>query len=257
MAEDINVVVVGDRDPGNLTHTATEGALEHAGAALGTPVATEWLPTDAPEGSAPRALRAFDAVFCSPGSPYRSLDGALEAIRYARENGIPFIGTCGGFQHVVIEYARNVLGFPEAGHTEYDPDASNPFVSALSCSPFGQKMRVRVEPGSRSRDAYGDPEVEEEYRCNYGLEPGSRGLLEEGGLCVSGTEADGEVRILELPGHPFYVATLFVPQLRSSFGKPHPLILAFVRAGLEARKKKGARTNRVGAVRGPSKTAHP
>ena len=229
MAEGVTVGIVGDRDPKNPTHTATEEALEHAGASLGVPVAARWLPTASLVGRAAERLRGLDAVFCSPGSPYESMDGALEAIRSARDGGVPFIGTCGGFQHAVIEYARNVLGLENAGHAEYDPDAPQPLVSDLSCSPFGQTMRVRIEPGSKVHGFYGGPEADEEYRCNYGLAPGSRRLLQDSGLRVSGTDVDNEARIIELPEHAFYVATLFVPQMRSAPERPHPLISAFVR----------------------------
>ena len=232
MADTIGVGIIGDHDPNSPTHTATEEALGYAGASLGISVVAEWLPTGDLERRAPEALREFDAVLCSPGSPYRSFDGALEAIRFVRENGVPFIGTCGGFQHAVIEYARNVLGIGDTAHAEYDPNAPNPFISPLSCSPFGRRMRVEIEPGSKAHAVYGCGTVEEEYRCNYGLAPESRRLLEEGGLRVSGTDPDGEARIVELPGHPFYVATLFVPQMRSSSGNPHPLISAFVEAGM-------------------------
>jgi CTP synthase (UTP-ammonia lyase) len=186
MAENVTVGIVGDRAPKNPTHTATEEALEHAGASLGVPVAARWLPTASLEGRAAESLRGFDAVFLSPGSPYESMDGALDAIRVAREGGVPFIGTRGGSQHAVIEYARNVLGLEEAGHAEYDTDAPQPLVSALSCSPLGQTMRVRIEPGSKVHGFYGGPGADEEYRCNYELAPGSRRLLEDGGLRVSG-----------------------------------------------------------------------
>lgn len=232
MADTVSVGIVGDHDQNNLTHGATEEAFEHASVSLGLSVRAEWLPTDILKGRAPKALREFDAIFCSPGSPYRSFEGALEAIRFARENGVPFMGTCGGFQHAVIEYARNVLGMAQAGHAEYDPDAPDPFVSALSCSPFGQKMEVEVKPGSKAHGIYATMKVEEEYRCNYGLAPANRRLVEEAGLRVSGTDGDGEARIVELPEHPFYLATLFVPQTRSSLKKPHPLISAFLKASV-------------------------
>lgn len=241
MADRVNVGIIGDHDPNNPTHKATEEALGHSGDSLGVLVSSEWLPTDVLEGRAEEHVRRFDAVFCSPGSPYMSFDGALEAIRFARESGVPFIGTCGGFQHAVIEYARNVLVLPDAGHAEYDPDAPNPFVSALSCSPSGQTMRVEMEPGSRVYAIYGGPDAEEEYRCNYGLEQRARRLAEEGGLRVSGTDLEGEARIVELPEHPFYVATLFVPQMGSSPEDPHPLIAAFVRAGLDTKRNNEAR----------------
>lgn len=241
MTEQVRVGIVGDYDPGNPTHKATEGALEHAAGSLGIPLEAAWLPTDRLEGRASGVVRGFDAIWCSPGSPYKSFEGALEAIRVAREDGIPFIGTCGGLQHAVIEFARNVLGFARAGHTEYDPEASDPFVSALSCSPFGRKMRVELEPGSRVHGFYGTTEAEEEYRCNYGLDPERRKLIEGGGLRVSGVDEEGEARVLEMPDHTFYVATLFVPQLLSSPQNPHPLVVAFLRAALDVRRKEDSR----------------
>ncbi len=241
MTEDLRVGIIGDHDPDKPTHAATDEALGHAAGASGACVGVEWLPTEALEGRSTQMLRRFDALWCSPGSPYRSLNGALEAIRFARENGVPFIGTCGGFQHAAIEYARNVLGTPEAGHAEYDPVAPNPFVSALSCSPFGERMGVEIEPGSKAHSVHGTTATREDYRCNYGLSPEGRARLEEGGLRVSGTDADGEARIVELPGHPFYVATLFVPQTSSYPGNPHPLIAAFVKAGSDAKRARETR----------------
>lgn len=236
MPENVSVGIIGDHDPKNDTHADTDTALQHAARILGVSVSSHWLPTSDLEDNAVR-VGEFDAVFCSPGSPYDSFDGAIKAIRTAREGGVPFTGTCGGFQHAVIEYARNVLGYVDAGHTEYDPDTRAPFISALSCSPFGQRMPVKLEPGSRIHALYGGSATEEEYRCNYGLEPGSRELLERGGLHVSGTDPDGEARVIELPEHPFYVATLFVPQTSSSPKKPHPLIVGFLQAALDTQKK--------------------
>src|SRR4051794_41657005 len=110
--------IIGDFNPGNPLHIATTDAMEHAAATLGANVTSEWLPT----GDS-HTYELFDALWCSPGSPYQSLDGALTGIRYARENGVPFIGTCGGFQHAVLEYARNVIGLREAKNAEYNPHA--------------------------------------------------------------------------------------------------------------------------------------
>lgn len=99
-------------------------------------------------------------------------------------------------------------------------------------------MRVEIEPGSKVHGFYGSEEAEEEYRCNFGLDPEHRQLIEEGGLRVSGVDETGEARILELPDHDFYVATLFVPQMCSSPEDPHPLIVAFIRTALGARREK-------------------
>lgn len=236
MGKSIKVGIIGDRDPNKATHAATEEALGHAADAGGVSVVAEWLPTAGLQAEA-GTLAGFDAFWCAPGSPYKSLDGALRAVRFARESGVPFVGTCGGFQHAVIEYARNMLGRTDAGHAEYDPLSPDPFVSALSCSPFGRTMRVELEAGSKVHGIYGAAVAEEEYRCNYGLAPENRRLLEEGGLRVSGTDPEGEARIVELPGHPFYVATLFVPQMGSRPGGPHPLISAFLKAGFGAKDR--------------------
>jgi CTP synthase (UTP-ammonia lyase) len=161
------------------------------------------------------------------------MQGALQAICFAREANVPFIGTCGGFQHVVIEYARNVLGFVDAQHAEYDPEASTLFVSALSCSLVGKSMQVYLEPNSKAMACYQQSPVTEKYYCQFGITPQYQPLLHEGGLSITGRDQDGEPRILELPEQRFFLATLFVPQTSSTAAQPHPLILAYLHAALE------------------------
>jgi CTP synthase (UTP-ammonia lyase) len=178
-------------------------------------------------------LRRFDALWCAPGSPYQSMDGALQGIRFAREEGWPFIGTCGGFQHVVIEYARNVLGFADAAHAESDPDASTLFVSKLACSLLGKTMKVHIDPASRVYMMYQRAVVEEQYYCQFGLNPHYQATIHDGGLRIVGFDDDREARIVELPQHPFFVGTLFVPPLTSTAEQPHPLILAYLQAAVE------------------------
>jgi CTP synthase (UTP-ammonia lyase) len=217
--------VIGDFVPGFEPHEAIAGAVGHSAAALGVEAEVRWLDTLDVETA---DLAEYDALWCAPGSPYKSLDGALRGIRFAREENVPFIGTCGGFQHVVLEYARNVLGFADARHAEYDPDASVLFVSKLECSLVGQTMSVRLDPGSRAADFYGATETNERYYCNFGLNPEHQDELDEGGLRVVGSDQDGEARVLELPEHRFFIATLFVPQTSSSADEPHPLISAYV-----------------------------
>jgi CTP synthase (UTP-ammonia lyase) len=145
---------------------------------------------------------------------------------------VPTLGTCGGFQHMVLEYARNVLGFEDAAHAEYDPDASRLFLMPLACSPAGKALPITLEPGTRAAELYGATEVVEQHYCSFGINPGYREPLVDGGLRVAGVDADGDFRVLELPGHPFYVATLFVPQMRSTPDRPHPLVTGFLEAAL-------------------------
>jgi CTP synthase (UTP-ammonia lyase) len=226
------IAVVGDFDPDNATHIATIDALGHSATALGASVDVSWVPTESlDEGAdAGSAFAPFDAVFVAPGSPYRCMTGALAAIEHARRTPLPLIGTCGGFQHVVIEFARNVLRLADVQHAEYDPYASSLIVTPLSCSLAGQAMEVSIEVGTRAGKAYGTDRATEQYYCNFGLNPDYVDDLVGAGLTVSGTDADGEVRIVELADHPFFVATLFVPQARSTLVRPHPLVTAFVEA---------------------------
>jgi len=224
-----SIGVIGEYDPGNETHVATDDALGHSAMRLGTQVDVEWVSSE-DVGDAGDGLGAFEGLLIAPGSPYRSQDGALAAITHARTVGVPLLGTCGGFQHLVIEFARHVAGIAGAEHGESHPDAPTLMVSPLTCSLVGEKMSVEVRAGTRAGDAYPEASVTEHYYCRFGLNPAYVDELVGAGLVVSGTDQDGEVRIVELAGHPFFVGTLFVPQARSTIVHPHPLVTAFVAA---------------------------
>ena len=224
------VALIGDYMPSFAPHVATMAAVQHSSAELGVNVEAEWLSTadvDDEVGS------EYAGIWVAPGSPYKSLNGALHAIRVARERGIPCLGTCGGFQHMVLEYARNVLSLSDAQHAEYDPYASRLFITALDCSLAGRVMTLRFTPGSRIAGIYGSVEAEEQYYCNFGVNPDAVPLLCDGTLKVTGTDDDGDVRAIELNSHAFFIGTLFVPQMRSSAGRSHPLVDAFLRVVVE------------------------
>lgn len=218
--------IVGDRDPAYRVHRATEDALAHAPGAI----AFEWVPTDQIAADPHAQLSGFAGLLIAPGSPYRSMEGALAAIRYGRERGVPLLGTCGGFQHLVVEYVRNVLGITDADHEETNPSAPSLAVTALACSLAGEDHPVNLAPGTRAAAVYDAARVVEPFFCSFGLNPDFRSLLERHGLVVSGVDDDQEVRVLELPDHPFFIGTLYVPQARSSPAQPHPLVSAFVAA---------------------------
>jgi CTP synthase (UTP-ammonia lyase) len=218
----MRIAIVGDRNPRNGTHLASEAAL----AALG--VEADWVPTPVLVDQA-GLLEAYDGALISPGSPYASMDGALAAIRFTRERRIPTLGTCGGFQHILIEYARNVAGISGADHAEEHPDAEELVVAPLACSLAGQEHPVRVVPGTRAGELYAASESVEPFFCSFGLYPRYLAPLERAGLRFSGFDAGGEARILELPGHPFFLGTLFVPQANRR-RSPHPLLAGLVAA---------------------------
>jgi CTP synthase (UTP-ammonia lyase) len=131
---------------------------------------------------------------------------------------------------VIVEIARNVLGIEDADHAETSPEARRLAITPLACSLVGQSHPVRLLPGSRAAALYGAAEVVEEFWCNYGLNPDYRDALERSGLRTTGVGAEGEVRIAEWAGHPFFMGTLFLPQKRSAPGRPHPLLAGFAAA---------------------------
>jgi CTP synthase (UTP-ammonia lyase) len=221
------IAILGEYTPAFAPHAATTAAIAHARARLGVTVDAEWMSTAAVDA---RLFERFDALWVAPGSPYKDLGQALWAIRQARERGVPCFGTCGGFQHMVLEYARGVLGFRDAQHAEYDPYASRLFVTQLACSLAGREMRLTFAAGSRVAAIYGASAATEEYYCNFGVNPEYVPLLGRGPLRITGADAEGEARVIELPGHPFFLGTLFVPQTRSTPARPHPLVVAFVEA---------------------------
>lgn len=217
------VAVVGDYEERDQKHLATTAELVAGGAHV------TWVATDA-IGDPAQSLASFDALFIATGGPYASMDGLLRAIRHARERGVPLLGTCGGYQHVVVEFVRNVLGVVDAEHAENDPGAPRLAVTPLTCSIAGQPLPVLPIPGSRAAAIYGAAQVIEPYYCNYGLNPDYEAQIESAGLRVSGRDREGRARILELAGHPFFVATLYVFQARNDHAVPHPLTRALLDA---------------------------
>lgn len=151
----VRLAIVGDRDPAFPPHRAVDATLARAAAARGVALRAEWVPTDAIADGGAALPGGFDGLWVAPGSPYRRLDGALLAIRHAREGRVPLLGTCGGFQHVVLEFARHVMGLADAQHAEIDPDAERAIVTPLGCSPAGQTMPVTLDAGSRVAGWYG------------------------------------------------------------------------------------------------------
>jgi CTP synthase (UTP-ammonia lyase) len=221
------IALLGEYTSTFKPHVATEIALRHSSALLGIAIKGEWVSTQDIDES---LFSRYSGLWVAPGSPYKNLERTVWAIEHARKNNVPCFGTCGGFQHMVLEYARNVLHYADAQHAEYDPYASTLFISRLACSLAGREMELRFEHGSLVAEIYGSTSAKEEYYCNFGVDPEKVEILASSGLRISGSDSEGEVRVIELPNHPFYLGTLFVPQTRSTERRPHPLVTAFVQA---------------------------
>ena len=230
MTDRARVALIGDYDPRVVAHQAIPAALALAGAALGAAVEPAWVRTDSVAEDVAPQLDGFDGVWCVPASPYASMDGALRAIRFARTTGRPFLGTCAGFQHALIEYARNVLHLLDADHAETNPDAALLLITPLGCSLVEATGGIRFAEGSRLRAIYGRADSVEGYHCNFGVNPAYAALFDSGALRITATDDAGEPRAVELDDHPFYIATLYQPERSSLRGEGHPLITAFVAA---------------------------
>jgi CTP synthase (UTP-ammonia lyase) len=221
------LILLGEYDPAHPLHTVTSTAIEHSSSLKSIAIDYRWVSTADIEAT---DLQNIDGLWVAPGSPYKNLVATLHAIRIVREQGIPCLGTCGGFQHMILEYARNALGFKDAHHAEYDPYASRLFLTRLACSLAGREMQLEFAPDSQIAHCYGATTAREQYYCNFGVNPEYVDLFRQGSLRISGRDTEGEVRVIELPGHPFFVGTLFVPQAQSTIEQPHPLVSSFVAA---------------------------
>jgi len=221
------IALIGDRSETVTAHRGIQVSMELAAASIGCGIEPLWLNTADCEQA---RFEGFHAFWCVPGSPYRSMDGALRAIRYARENHLPFLGTCGGFQHALIEYARNVRGWGDADHAETNAHGSRLLISRLTCSLAEGQGRVIFSEASRIRKIYGAAAATERYNCNFGLDPKFTGSLQDQQLKFTAFDANGEVRAFELVDYAFYIGTLYQPERAALEGKLHPLVSAFVKA---------------------------
>ncbi len=233
----VRICLVGDYDPKVTAHQAIPKAL--ALAAKGNPVEAVWLGT---ERALDADLEPYAGFWCVPASPYRSMEGALRVIRFARETGKPFLGTCAGCQHAIVEFARNVLRITEAGHAESDPASTEPVITQLTCSLVEVEETLQLTPASRLRQIYGVDEIRETYHCRFGPNPAYLARLLKGGLKVGATGPGGEVRALELPGHPFFFGTLFQPERSALKGTSHPLVGALIEAASSSAAAGGCRS---------------
>ena len=225
-----SIAILGEFNPKSEPHLATTNAIGHSNFQLSSKVTGDWVATEKIDTS---VFNTYSGIWVAPGTPYQNMEKTLWAIRYARENNIPCLGTCGGFQHMIIEYGRNVLNFKDAQSQENDPYASQLIISQLACSLAGREMNLTFTEDSQIAAIYGSVTAIEQYYCNFGVNPQYIPYLKSKSLQITGADKEGEVRVIELPHHPFFLGTLFVPQARSTPQNPHPIVTAFKNAVME------------------------
>lgn len=226
-------------------------ALRHAGAAHNCEVQLKWVNSEAlTEDNIACELGNVDGIVVPGGFGYRGIEGKILAVKFARENAVPFFGLCLGMQCAVIEFARNVCGMKGANSSEFDPTTPYPVIDLLpeqkDVEDLGGTMRLgtypcRLEPGTLARGAYGREVIYERHRHRYEFNNEYRLRLTECGLRVAGLSPDKRlVEIIELEGHPWFVGTQFHPEFKSRPTSPHPLFREFLGASLNHRNRRNS-----------------
>jgi CTP synthase len=244
----VEIAIVGKYVDLHDAYLSVVEAIRHGGIHHGVEVGLRWVAADdLTDGATAQLLEGVDAVVVPGGFGVRGIDGKLAAIRHARETGLPFLGLCLGLQCAVIEYARNVAGLTGAHSREFAPDAPHVVIDLMDSqrdvTEKGGTMRLGAYPahlveGSLVARLYGTSEVTERHRHRFEVSNVYRDRLEDAGLRWSGTSPDGQlVEFLELPGHPFFVATQAHPELRSRPTRPHPLFMGLVGAAVTHRRE--------------------
>jgi len=237
----VTIAMVGKYVDLTEAYKSLNEALAHAGFPIGAKVDIEYVDSEKLED--PHVLKDVDGILVPHGFGGRGAEGKVMAVRYARENGVPYLGICYGMQMAVIEFARHVAGLDGANSSEIDENSPHPVIDLLpeqrDIEGMGATMRLGSYPcvlaeGTLARQAYGSAEIAERHRHRYEFNPEYRERLEEAGMVFSGTSPDGRlVEVVELRDHPFFVASQFHPEFKSRPFAPHPLFEAFVRAASE------------------------
>ena len=239
----VQVAVVGKYVSLQDAYFSVTEALGHAGMANDARVEVRWVSSeDLETAGSLEQLSGVDGILVPGGFGYRGIEGKIRAVRYARENAVPYLGLCMGMQCLVIEFARDICGLKGANSTEFVPDTPHPVIDLMpeqkEVADKGGTMRLGAYPcqlreGSLARAAYGEEQVMERHRHRFEVSNRYREELTRGGLLLSGLSPDGRlVEIAELPGHPFFLGTQFHPEFKSRPNRPHPLFREFVAAAV-------------------------
>jgi CTP synthase (UTP-ammonia lyase) len=227
----LRIALVGDFRAEVVAHRAIEKCFSIAGQS-NPQLEPQWLATEKIVPGNHQALEPFSGIWCVPASPYGNTDGALWAIEYARTHSVPFLGTCGGYQHALLEFARNVLGLKNSGHTELDPATSVPLLDRMQCSLIEQFQKIIVTD-DKFRAIYGADSGLEGFHCSYGLNPNYERVFTGSAMKIAARAADGQARAFRLEGHRFFIGTQFQPERQALSGALHPLVQRFFSAAAE------------------------
>ena len=249
----VKIAVIGKYTELVDSYKSVQEALIHGGIGNDVGVEISWLASDMFTGreKTRELLADFHGVLVPGGFGVRGVEGMLEAIRYAREAGLPFFGICLGMQSAIIEFARNVIGLDDSHSSEFAPECGNPVISLMESqqhlTDMGGTMRLGAYPcklgqGTRAAAIYAAAQVSERHRHRYEVSNSYRDAFVEHGLTLSGLSPDGSlVEIVELQTHPWFIGCQFHPELQSRPTRPHPLFASFIGAAVEAKQNRSER----------------
>ena len=228
------IAIIGDYNQNEESHRLIMESIKEVAEEMQVELESQWIMSDTLDVSEEH-LKLFDGFWFSPGSPYKDAKNVLSAIQYARKNGVPALGTCAGFQHMVIEFARNVLGLSGADSEENDMECTDAVIAKLSCTLMNQKERLEIsDSNSILARTIGGNKFIGEYRCNYGFHEVYRSVFQNSDMITAIVETkNGYLRGFELKDHPFFVGTLFIPQLDFRGDSSYRIIKSFVKVVLD------------------------
>lgn len=243
----VNIALVGKYIQLHDAYISVVEALKHGGVANSTTVNIKWVDSElVTEENAAGFLSDADGILVPGGFGDRGIEGKINAIRYARENNVPFLGLCLGMQLSIVEFARNVIGYTDAHSVELKPDTTHPVIHLMpdqeGIDDIGGTLRLGAYPcvldrTSKAYELYGEETISERHRHRYEVNNDYRKVLTENGMKLSGLSPDGRiVEMIELPDHPWFVATQAHPEFKSRPNRPHPLFKGFIKAALENSK---------------------
>ena len=245
----VKIALVGKYVALHDAYLSVAEALRHGGFECGADIDIDWIDAETvTEENADALLRGADGILVPGGFGDRGIEGKIQAVRYARENKIPFLGICLGMQLAVVEYARNVAGLPGAHSSELSPDTPYPVIDLMpeqkDVDKMGGTMRLGAFPcviaeGTNSYAAYGTAEISERHRHRYEFNNAYRDKLTASGLTLAGQSPDGRlIEIVEIKEHPWFVGVQFHPEFKTRPNRPHPLFRDFVKKSLENKGSK-------------------
>lgn len=228
------IAILGDFNPIYETHHKLNESIRDIQSFLGKEIQFDWIATDIFNCKVVFERQKYKGLWIAPGSPYKDMDNVLNTIKHVREHNIPTFGNCGGFQHMIIEFAKNVCNIKNADNEETNPESPELLIKRLSCSLKGEEESLNIiEEESLLYKAYKRKRMIGKYFCSYGLNNKYLEVLKSKGMKLTSISEDGNYRSFEIDSHPFFVGTLFQPALTSTRKESNPMIIEFIKRSLK------------------------